>query len=167
LDRIASHLWGIKTLQAKPFTAGGQVLWSPIIVNYANEIRFSTTSDYKGYRPAWLASRLPPFRGQLGMLAMDISNDVRSNLAQRQVGVLWDNRFLVTCRMGDVDDQTVNDLTAGTTSVWIKPSNRYFEPVVLRTNAAPLGHVKGHQPDFVPIPHCSAVYEYIRSLERS
>ena len=167
LDRIAAYLWGTKTLQTKPFTAGGQVLWSPVIVNSANEIRFSTMNGNKDYRPAWLASRLPPFRGQLGMLAMDISNDLRSNLAQRQVRFLWDNRFLVTCRMEDLDERMVYDLMAGITSVWIKPLNRYFEPVMVSTTAAWLGHVEGRQPDFVPVPYCTAVYEYIRSLESS
>ncbi|QRW02120.1 hypothetical protein RhiLY_01117 [Ceratobasidium sp. AG-Ba] len=81
IDRIAQHVFQ-PTGNIRPFTAGAQVLWTPVAIRPDGSIRRRTDKLHQG----WLASRQPPPAMAKSVLAVE---------AKLGMELLWDNRFLV------------------------------------------------------------------------
>ncbi|QRV87943.1 hypothetical protein RhiJN_15961 [Ceratobasidium sp. AG-Ba] len=107
IERIAQHAFR-STENIQPFTAGAQVLWTPVAIRPDGSIRRRTDKLNQG----WLASRQPPLARAKSALTVEASPGTE---------LLWDNRFLV--RIPARENQC---------RVLIKPQGRLVLPEIVK-----------------------------------
>ncbi|KAJ7481146.1 PP-loop family-domain-containing protein [Mycena galericulata] len=147
LEQIIKKLWTSDPFEAKitPFTAGGGVVWTPVLVGAASlRIPVGRTEAGPGEIVAWLASRQPPLSRQrlfaLGIpnpLRIDVTQQLRQKLKSRDrnpgqvLEILWDCRFMVHMDIDKVPDDIVEGVLHGKEHVWITTNTRWYWPKVV------------------------------------
>lgn len=152
IARLADRLWNTPAAAAQaqaerhPFASVGKVLWNPIRIGSDGRLRYETPQPYERY--GWIASRAPPSTREPNPTVMDVTDRVAAALAARAhphvddahdahasdaLEVLYDNRFLLTFRLGAAPAALLPSLAAGDARIVVEPQSRWFWPrVVLR-----------------------------------
>ena len=162
IDRISNHLchlWpSAEPAVLKKFTAGGGVLWSPVLYHPHKRLKpvigpLGDLQQPEGTQIAWLASRMPPFfknpqegAGSASRLIVDITHqlhaaDTKSDSHTTTLDVLYDCRFLVRFdleRMPKHVQAALRNVRHEPVSIKILPHTQYFWPkVVLQQGVGP------------------------------
>jgi len=155
VHRISKHLWSSVTEATllKKFTAGGGVLWSPVLYypdkclkTVIGPLRHSKQPE--GTQFAWLASRIPPFfknpqegAGSASRLFIDLTNQFHIALTKSEpvLEVLYDCRFLIRFDLSRIPKHVQAVPNNGQPiSITILPHTQYFWPkVALRQGTGP------------------------------
>ncbi|KDQ19791.1 hypothetical protein BOTBODRAFT_152287 [Botryobasidium botryosum FD-172 SS1] len=173
-ELISKRLWGSRSAE-KPFSAGSEVLWTPVAIRRDGRMRFGGGPARDEERAGWLASRAPPMRrhrsagGREGAgLERDLTTQVL--LGGADLEVLFDCRFFICVRSHSLPDH-VKDALANGATMHVVPDGRWLLPkVVLR------GMVGAEERDMilggVDVGHPEAMsntswlkVSYIRSLD--
>jgi tRNA(Ile)-lysidine synthase len=154
-NRKKTHIWQIVqkvwtpdplTENIKAFTAGGGVLWQPVVVSRTGKIKLVQTLQ-PGERSAWLVSRQPPPVQNKDLikvpdpLHLDLTNLVAERLVfaqengenPRELVTLYDCRFLLRFDLAmmpkDVVDSIVGDFRDG--EIHVMPLSRWYFPQIV------------------------------------
>jgi tRNA(Ile)-lysidine synthase len=133
LQRIVQRVWDpnpASKTRAR-FEAGANVSWTPFRI--CVDGRLKQEQPRPGERFGWLASRaLPPRPCQLEC-DRDISARLAASSSKQSAEVLYDNRFLVTFRLGEIPagDPVMVSVEEGSGRVLIVPGGRWFWPQVI------------------------------------
>lgn len=101
LERIVDNIWNrnVPALERRPFSAGGKVLWTPVIIHrdgrfsipfYSRSKTSFQDSDIQG--PGWIAHRAPPSSREKEQIVSRIPGRFLLN-ASKTFSYGWDNRF--------------------------------------------------------------------------
>lgn len=132
LQRIVERVWDpnpASKTRAR-FEAGANVLWTPFRICVDGKLK--QEQPRPGERFGWLASRAPPPRPCQLELDRDISAQLAASPTQ-SAEVLYDNRFRVTFRLGEipVGDPVVASVEEGSGRVLIVPGGKWLWPKVI------------------------------------
>ncbi|KAG9127844.1 hypothetical protein FRC07_008487 [Ceratobasidium sp. 392] len=112
--RVLHHNIGNEVVQ--PFTAGAQVLWTPVAVRPDGTIR-RWIHEREGAVQGWLASRQPPLAAASHALTMEVE------VSSAGTEVLWDNRFVIRVHAQETKD--------GLRRILIRPKGGLVLPEVI------------------------------------
>lgn len=145
VQRIIDTLW--QSDGAPPFTAGGGVLWQPVIFSAKRRLRVGTQCLRRQLQPgerfAWMASRLPAVPYHMldtAKLSSKLDVDITERLAiaisrgDDSLEVLFDCRFLVRFDLSQIPETLVGALQKYQetgVNVRIKPHTKYYWPKVV------------------------------------
>lgn len=145
VQRIIDTLW--QSDGASPFTAGGGVLWQPVIFSAKRRLRVGTQCLGRQLQPgerfAWMASRLPAVPYNMldtAKLSSKLDVDITERLAiaisrgDYSLEVLFDCRFLVRFDLSQISETLVEALQKYQETgvkVRIKPHTKYYWPKVV------------------------------------
>ena len=155
VHRISKHLWSSDTEAAllKKFTAGGGVLWSPVLyhpdkcLETVGPLHHSKQPESTQF--TWLASRIPPFfknpqegAGSASRLTIDLTNQFHVAHTKSEpviLEVLYDCRFLIRFDFSRIPKHVQAAPHNGQPiSIKILPHTQYFWPkVVLQQGTDP------------------------------
>ncbi|KAF8559720.1 hypothetical protein OG21DRAFT_481341 [Imleria badia] len=155
IHRIVRALWASDP-QAKKFTAGGGVLWTPAIYNPNKSLRVGNQCLHSTLEPddrfCWLASRVPPFSknpqqqgaGSPTKLMIDFTQQLAAAIVSDRptdpLQVLYDCRFLLHIDPPQMPTHVKSALEEHDESVSVKvlPFTQYYWPkVVLQRKSQP------------------------------
>ncbi|KDQ61140.1 hypothetical protein JAAARDRAFT_67527 [Jaapia argillacea MUCL 33604] len=151
LQQIVDKVWNASLLDAKPFVAGGAVVWAPVLIS--NTGRFIMLDQKRGrLNPelslGWLASRQAPALKSIAgynttptPLCMDVTDLLVQRIGKATapsaqddfVDVLYDCRFLIRFSTRRIVDllQIPTTETAIPSRVVIEPETRWYLPKIV------------------------------------
>lgn len=149
IDRIMDNLQRPMTATTPAFVTGSHVLWQPGC--YRNG-KFKKTPPAVGDVPAWIASRQPPAKKNIGLSQQgtaseslgprDITQLVAGGMrrldsdssSQDVIDILWDNRFRIRIRPSNVPKDIKAALDLPDASLALEADEKWYQPrLVLRT----------------------------------
>ena len=131
LQRIVQRVWDPDpdSEARKRFEAGASVLWTPLRICGGGKLKYDRPKP--GERFGWLASRSPLQRHSKAGFDRDISTELFP--PRQRAEVLYDNRFLVTFRLGAVrpDDPVMASIIRGSGRVMLVLGGTWLWPQVV------------------------------------
>ncbi|KAJ7735247.1 PP-loop family-domain-containing protein [Mycena maculata] len=148
INRIIECLWTPDPFSAgmTPFTAGGGVLWTPVLAGFGLRIPMGPgASPGPGEIIAWLATRTLPFSvaklERLGLpnpVRQDVTDQLLPMLQNRHENpgqvfhTLWDFRFVLRMDIDKIPDELAQGILHAGERVAIYPNTRWIWPKVVR-----------------------------------
>ncbi|KAH7889548.1 PP-loop family-domain-containing protein [Phlebopus sp. FC_14] len=149
IEQVMSSLWMSKPQEVKRFTAGGGVLWAPMLPKSSKR---PGGGDHRLQHPreiTWLVSRMPPFSrnpqagvGSASRLIVDLTEKlaaaVKSEKSLGPIEVLYDCRFLVRFDLSQMPREVETSFNNRETilSVKILPVMPHYLPSVVLQQAS-------------------------------
>ncbi|KAF8584088.1 hypothetical protein K439DRAFT_1411383 [Ramaria rubella] len=129
LSHISSRLWNSTLDSRSSFSAGSEVLWTPVFLKADGRIRLTHNGDAPPERQGWMASRQPPIK-QRGSSPCELNISKLLSAGETEKEFLWDNRFLITLKPSLISDEVL-DSCGSIGSVLVLPYSRWFLPKII------------------------------------
>lgn len=159
ISRMTEQLWERvnENIEIRPFTAGGGVLWSPVIMR-GESFRIWPPVDnvqlLEDETLGWIASRLPPLhRDKIKLLGIPNTLEIDAtktmvdayqewrNGGPSTISILYDSRFLLKFELDKMPQKIIScfiDNPANKNRLMLLPRTRWFLPeIIIERNCIP------------------------------
>ena len=147
LDGIGRNIWSLPSGEGGPhslgsFTLGSEVKWRPVVLTStkgAPSFKYLRVEDPHPapHKLGWLATRQPPPREHSDGLTVDITDQLRSTLANKgqSFSMSYDGRFQLSFSVNEMELPVSQDLVDSNLSISVQLCKRWMVPELVITHS--------------------------------